>query len=183
MKKLVSIFLLMTFFIISAGSEALAGGRYHGYKNHHYRGGGHHYKYSHHRGHYYNSNRYWTSWGVGLLTGAVISTVLYQPPRPRTVVYTSQPQVIVRSEPIVIRQNQPVAPSPVFALRQVRITTDVLNVRHIPDSGASIINQLRFGQTVDVIGAAPEWLYIKTTAGQHGWVMTRYTSEGDYPVG
>jgi len=28
---------------------------------------------------------------------------------------------------------------------------------------------------VGVVGAAPDWLYIKTENGQYGWIMTRFT--------
>ena len=45
-----------------------------------------------------------------------------------------------------------------------------------PDTGQK-------GEILDVLGAAADWLYIKTKAGQYGWVMSQYTLEAEGPVG
>jgi uncharacterized protein YgiM (DUF1202 family) len=63
------------------------------------------------------------------------------------------------------------------------ITSKKLNVRTLPDMAATIIRQIQQGDTVGVIGAAPEWLYIKTDGGSHGWIKTMFTTETDFPSG
>jgi len=184
MKKIISTLLLAAFFVLSTTTVTFARYGYHGYKNHHYRGRIHSYNYSRHHNRNYYSNDLWASWGVGLLTGIVINSIFYQPPRQQTIVYTSQPRMIVQSQPVIVRQQiRAVTSSPELILRQVIVTAEILNVRRIPGSDSSIINQLHQGETVSVIGAAPEWLYIKTAAGQHGWISTKYTSNTNQPVG
>lgn len=45
------------------------------------------------------------------------------------------------------------------------------------------MGQVEEGTTLDVVGAVPEWLYIKTASGQYGWVMSKYTLDAETPVG
>ncbi len=177
MRKCLSILLCLVFLFFSTAGSALADFGHRGYGGYHYRSYGHHHSY---RGH---SAHIWAPLGIGLLSGVVLGSVLYAPPRERTIIYGTPPPVIVYSDPVVInRQNIP-PPQPQLVLRRVRTTPDLLNVRSGPDLSASIAGQVRQNSIVDVLGAAPEWLYIRTETGIYGWVMTQYTRDAQGPVG
>ncbi len=184
MKKPVSIALVLFFCMLSTVPLASAGSRHYnsGYGNY-YRG--HHAPYNHYRyGHSYHSDSFLPLLGIGLLTGAVVGSMIYEPPRHQTVVYNTPPPVIIQSEPIVVtRPMASIAPQSEVVLRQVKITERIVNVRSGPGLDSTIIGQTVAGQNVDVIGAAPDWLYIRTSAGQYGWVMSQYTVESGGPVG
>ena len=72
---------------------------------------------------------------------------------------------------------------PELVLRQVKIIAKIVNIRSGPGLENTVINQARHNETVDVVGVAPDWLYVKTGKGQYGWLMTQYTLEVDRPVG
>lgn len=81
-----------------------------------------------------------------------------------------------------------VSPQPEFSsdreiLRYIKPTVRILNLRSGPGLDEEIIGQAAFGEVLGVIGAAPEWLYIKTQTGQYGWVMTQYTQALEGPAG
>jgi uncharacterized protein YgiM (DUF1202 family) len=184
MKKPVSILLVLSLCLLSTTTLAVAGSRYYGHDyGNYYRG--HHYSYRHH--HYrpsYHGDHFLPLLGVGLLAGAVVGSMIYEPPRQQTVIYRTPPPVIIQSEPVVV--NSPtasVAPPPEVVLKQVKITERIVNVRSGPGLDTAIIGQALVGQIVDVIGAAPEWLYIRTGTGQYGWVMSQYTVDSGGPVG
>jgi len=184
MKNIFFVCLVIFLFLASTAVVSLASHR-HGYRNgyNHYRPGYSHYR-SYPRHHVSHSNHFWPYLGVGLVTGAVIGSFFSQPPRPRTIYYTSTPQVIVQSEPVIIRQQpRPVSPPPELVLRQVKIVERIVNIRSGPGLENVIIHQARQDETIDVIGAAPDWLYVRTADGQYGWIMTQYTRETDRPVG
>ena len=46
-----------------------------------------------------------------------------------------------------------------------------------------VTSQVQRGDILDVIGAAPDWLYVRTESGLYGWVMAQYTREAEGPVG
>jgi hypothetical protein len=179
MKKPICVVLALSLYLLSTAPAVMAGPRYHdygGYRNHH----SHHY---HHYSRSYRGDRYWPLLGVGLLAGAVVGSMVYDPPR-QTVVYTTPPPVIVQSEPVVV--NRPlasVAPPAEIVLKRVKITEQIVNVRSGPGLDSAVVGQASSGQLLDVIGAAPDWLYIRTTSGQYGWVMSQYTMETGGPVG
>lgn len=190
MKRMIVFILVGLFAVLLPATFSLAGPRYHpgGYGG--YYGGyrGHYYPYRyrsyHYRPyHYSHSHDDLAFLGVGLLTGAVIGSMLYQPPPQRQVVYSTPPPVIVQRSPVmVVPQTEYHSEDEV--LRQVKPTVRILNLRSGPGLDEEVIGQATFGEVLGVIGAAPEWLYVKTQGGQYGWVMTRYTqaaSEG--PVG
>jgi uncharacterized protein YgiM (DUF1202 family) len=185
MKKSLPILLFLLFFFASTVTSSTAGFRHHGtgYGYHYSRHFNYHRPY--YRGHSYYSNHLWAHLGIGLLTGAVIGSVLYQPPRQRTIVYHSPPPVIVYSDPVVLDRQRTIPPPqmPQLVLRRVKTTPEVLNIRSGPGLNASVYGQIRQNAILDVLGAAPEWLYIRTETGQYGWVMARYTREIDGPVG
>lgn len=185
MKKSVSAFfymLVVAGFVITTLSTA-----YGGYRNHgSYYGSGHrshhsHYKYNRH--HHYASDYFWTSLGIGLLTGVIIQAIATPPPPPRTIVYAAPPPVVVQSQTPIIQYRHAIPPiqqtqrRPEQILRTVKIDTDLLNVRFGPDLQSSVIAKLHYGAEVGVIGAAPEWLYIRTHDGQYGWVLTKFTMD------
>ncbi len=181
MKKILPIWLVFFLLIVfSTTTISYAGHRYPFYGHHnHYRFG-----HSHHYHHYYSGSNdfFWAGIGVGLLTSAVVGSIIYESPKP-AVVYTSLPPRTVLLTPVTVRQQPIAAPQSELVLKQVQIISKILNVRAVPDINANIINQIRVGDTVDVIGAAPEWLFIKSNDGNYGWVMTRFTSDTAYPAG
>jgi hypothetical protein len=185
MRKSLSVIFFLVLYFISTVETSIAGPRYHSpaYRNHHYSRPYEHYR-PYFRDHSYHSGRIWTHLGIGLLTGAVIGSVLYQPPRERIVVYKTPPPVIVYSNPVVIRQRYgPTSPQPQLVLRRVRTIPGLLNVRSGPGLHSSISGQVQQNTILDVLGAAPEWLYIRTETGLYGWIMTQYTREVEGPVG
>lgn len=183
MKKTVSMVLALSLCMLSTATLACADSRYYGndYGNN-YRGqrGPYNYHYSHSR----HADSFLPLLGIGLLTGAVVGSMIYDQPRQQTVVYAAPPPVIIQSEPRVV--NRPMAyvtPQPEVILKQVKMTERIVNVRSGPGLDSAVIGQAVAGETVDVIGAAPEWLYIRTRTGQYGWVMSQYTVESGGPVG
>lgn len=181
MKKMISLLLVSFLAVLLPATASLAGSRY--YSRHYYGGYRGHYYYPHqHYRHYHHSDHFLTYLGVGLVTGAVVGSLLYQPPVQRTVIYSSPPPVIVQSSPVVVNQ-QPVYTSDHEVLRQVRPTVRILNLRSGPGLDDEVIGQAAYGEILGVIGAAPDWLYVKTQTGQYGWVMTQYTQALEGPVG
>lgn len=137
--------------------------------------------------HYHGPN-VWGTLGVGLLTGAVIGSLLTPAPAP------APPLVIQRTPAPVVVETYPVfqayaVPSPVpsqmeeYILRTVVTTAPLLNMRSGPGVDSNIIGRLSQGTALGVIGAAPKWLYVKTQDGKYGWVMSNYTREDAVPVG
>jgi uncharacterized protein YgiM (DUF1202 family) len=185
MKRLISALLVLIFVALAPAASVSAGSRYHShsYSNHYYGGyRGHYYPYSRHS--YHHSDRFLAHLGVGLLAGAVVGSILYNPPAPRTVVYAPPPPVIVQSAPVIVRQQPTYYPPPTDTiLRQVKSTVHMLNVRSGPGLDEEVIGQVVLGEVLGVIGAAPEWLYVMTAEGRRGWVMTQYTQDVDGPVG
>ena len=185
MRKSLSVLLTLALFLISTVASSFAGSRYYssGYRNNfHSKAYTHHRPY--YRGHHYNSHGHWAELGIGLLTGVAVGSLLYQPPRHRTIVYNNSPPVIVQSAPVIIRQQYaPVHAQPELILRRVRTTPELLNVRSAPDFSATISSQLQQDTILDVIGVTPDWLYIRTAKGQYGWIRAQYTQAAAGPVG
>lgn len=188
MKKGTFIGLAVLLVFSTSITTALAGGRY--YSSRHYYPGHHNFSHRSYHHHSYPADRIWAGLGIGLLAGAVIGTIVSSPPRHPAVVYTtptrfytSPPQVIVQQQPVYSVPEKIYSSEPELVLRRVAATAEILNVRSGPGQDTSIIGQVRQDEMLDVIGAAPDWLYIKTDQGNYGWVMTRYTQESDHPVG
>ncbi len=180
MKKIIRSAAILNILFLLWAVTASAGGRYY-HTGHRYYGSSYHH-YGHHGSHY-NSDDVWIYLGVGLLTGVIIGAIANSQPRERTVVYHTPPQIIVNSQPSVSHRVLTTYTSTEKVLSQVETTAYLLNVRSIPDQDADITNQLQQGTVLDVIGAAPEWLYIKTASGQYGWIMKQYTRPHQHPVG
>lgn len=180
MKRLICYLLVLMFAVLVPPTSSLAGSRY--YSNHYYGGYRSHYYPYHHR-HSYRSDDSLAYLGVGLLTGAVVGSMLYQPPVQRTVVYsTPPPPIIIHRNPVIVTPQPEYYPDS-EVLRQVKPTVRLLNLRSGPGLDEEVIGQANFGEILGVIGAAPEWLYVKTQTGKYGWVMTQYTQALEGPVG
>lgn len=171
MKKIWHITVLTLLLIFSTTAIAAAGGRYYGYGHHSY---GSHYS-SKYYGHRHSSGDVWAVLGIGLLSGLLFSAIINSQPRERTrtVVYHAAP----RYQPPQYTYSSvvPLPPQPELILHQVEITVPLLNLRSTPDLAAPVSLQLHEGAQVGVIGAAPEWLYIKTEEGNYGWIKEQYT--------
>ncbi|MBU1565614.1 MAG: SH3 domain-containing protein [Proteobacteria bacterium] len=176
MKKPVSILLVLSLCMLSTATLAAARSRNDGHGNY-YSGYQHSYSYRPYH-HSYHAGSYLPLVGVGLLAGAVVGSMIYEPPRHQTIIYSTPPPLIVQSEPM-----DSDVPEPELVIKQVKITERIVNVRSGPGLDSAIIGQAVAGQTVDVIGAAPEWLYVRTGTGVYGWVMSQYTVESGGPVG
>lgn len=164
MRKSLSVLLILVLFLSSTVDTSSADSRHHGSS--------------------YHTDHIWAGLGIGLLTGALIGTVLYQPPEERIVVYNPAPPAMVYAEPVIFDQRylNP-APQPQLVLRRVRTTAGLLNIRSSPGVDAPVNGQAERNAILDVLGAAPEWLYIRTEMGLYGWVMEQYTREAEGPVG
>lgn len=176
MKRLISLLAILLFAVLVPAAEGIAGSRYY---SSHYHGGHRSHYYPHHHRHS-SSSDFLAPLGVGLLTGAVVGSLLYQPPVERTVVYSAPPSAI-HSSPVVVGA-QPDYYRDSEVLRQVKPTVRLLNLRSGPGLDEEVIGQATFDDILGVIGAAPEWLYVKTARGQYGWVKTQYT-QALAPVG
>lgn len=180
---MITFLLVLMFAVLVPAASSFAGSRY--YSNHYYGGyRSHYYPYHHrHSHHSYHSDDSLAYLGIGLLTGAVVGSILYQPPVQRTVVYSAPPPpVIIHRSPVIVTPQPEYYPDS-EVLRQVKPTVRILNLRSGPGLDEEVVGQAAFGEILGVIGAAPEWLYVKTQTGQYGWVMTQYTQALEGPVG
>ncbi len=183
MRRFSLFLLLLLFFIASSVTSSLAGYRHYGsgYGYHYYsRSPWHH---LHHYDHSYYTHYFWGDVGIGFLTGAVIGSVLSQPPKQPAIIYQSAPPIIYYQPPVGVYQRYSQTTHPLQVLRRVKTTPELLNFRSAPDLNAEIYGQLSRYTMLDVLGAAPGWLYIRTETGQYGWIMTKYTEEVQGPVG
>ncbi len=200
MKPLVKITLIFFIFLFTAVSSGAAGGYYgHGYTSY-----GSRHNYYNYRSHSSGSDQFWIYLGAGLLSGVLVSAIVNARPRQRTVIYEEPWQSVVYEQPrrgAVVYRTPPrtifrIAPPQLttlvpqenyrqreLILSRVETTPQLLNIRVTPDPDADITGQLQRGTIVGVIGAAPDWLYIKTDSGHYGWVMLQYTRPAGGPVG
>lgn len=145
------------------------------------------YAYRHYRGYYHHGHGIdvLVPLGFGLLAGALIAGAA-SPPPPPTVVYRQVPVVVAPPPPPVHYYSYtpaPQEPTNEVILKQVGITTSLLNVRSGPGVETSVVDQVHRGEVLDVIGENPGWLYVRTPDGVHGWVMARYTAVRTTPAG
>ena len=170
MQKLITILVIIGLGVTTMAPVAGAGGRGYGHRYH-----GH---YSHrHGGH----DHFWLGLGLGVLTGAIVSSFHYSPPPPRRVVYYDPPPVIVSRTPVVVHPNGfGTALKPVYG--QVVVTAAELNMRSGPGPDRAIVGQVRKGDILSVIDSIPLWFYVREANGRYGWVMDRYTRPAQ-PVG
>jgi uncharacterized protein YgiM (DUF1202 family) len=166
MKKSAFVLLISSVFLIFSVSTSFAGYR--------------HYPSYHHHGH--GGIDVLVPLGFGLIAGAIIAGAAAQPP-PSPVIYRQAPPPVIVSPPVQYYSFSPAPLSEELVINRVSITTGLLNVRSGPGLETPVIDQVRLGEILDVIGASPGWLYIRTSSGEHGWVMTKFTSIRTTPAG
>jgi uncharacterized protein YgiM (DUF1202 family) len=163
MKKYIIILTLIG--TLSASAVPVQAGRY----------SGRYYGYRHH--HYHSSYPYWGAFGVGIITGAIVSNLFYGPPA-RTVIVESAPPVVVQPAPVIVQRSYaPVSP-PGTAEYWVSVATPILNVRSGPGMNFSIIGRVYQGDLLLTKGSAPQWVYVRLPDGNFGWVMAEFTAQG-----
>lgn len=161
MKKPFTILLIIAISLAFTAPVAGAGERVYGFRSH-----GHH-------GHYHSSrDDFWFGLGMGVLTGAIVSSFYYAPPPP--VVYYP-PSAVVMSPPPVGVQPQRFGSVPAPAYGQVVVTAAALNIRSGPGLDHAVTGNLRKGDVLSVIDSVPDWFYVREPNGRYGWVMDQYT--------
>jgi len=183
MKKLITILVCAAFLVsMTAPMAAAGGGRF-------YRGHG--YPYHGHYRHYYGSGgHFWFGLGLGVLTGALVSSIYYSPPPPPArVVYYEPARVVVQQPPVVVQPPPVVVPPQRFGTAapakygQIQVTAPELNMRSGPSLERAVTGSVQKGDVLDVIESAPDWFYVRTPSGQYGWVMDKYTRPAQAPLG
>ena len=170
MKKRITILVTAVLMVTTMAPIAGAGGRGYGYRYHgHYR--------HHHGGH----DNFWFGLGLGVLTGAIVSSFHYAPPPPRRVVYYDPPPVAVSRPPVVVQPKR-YGTALKAEFGQVIVTAAELNVRSGPGLDRAVVRRVRKGDVLAVIDSIPSWFYVRAADGRYGWVMDRYTKPAQ-PVG
>jgi uncharacterized protein YgiM (DUF1202 family) len=175
MKKIITILVLVGFLVASAAPMAAAGGH------------GHHYRpYVRYHHHSYARDNFWIGLGVGVLTGAIVSSIYYDPPPPpRRVVYYAEPQTVVvhnQSPTVIVPPERQFGTALPATYGQVTVTPAALNLRAGPGIDHEVTGRVKKGDVLDVIASQPGWFYIRTPEAVYGWVMDQYT-EPAKPVG
>jgi uncharacterized protein YraI len=68
------------------------------------------------------------------------------------------------------------AMSPADSGDLVSVTEHTLNVRSGPGMDFPVVRHVRRGETLEVRGLAPDWLYVRLPSGEYGWILDRYTT-------
>ena len=79
-------------------------------------------------------------------------------------------------EVVVVQQPPPGTPASEKAGDRVTVSVQSLNVRTGPGLNFSVIQVVNQGETLEVFGNAPGWLYVKFSSGIFGWVQETYTA-------
>lgn len=137
----------------------------------------------HHRHyHYRSSTDPWVAWGVGVFTGALVTSVLTPPP-PRTIVHQGAGTVVVAPPAATVHT---VAPTPAAAQpfgRRVAVTVGALNVRQGPGMDYPVLMRVGFDEVLTVTAESPGWYAVRTASGGTGWVMVQFTRRLAAPLG
>jgi uncharacterized protein YgiM (DUF1202 family) len=171
MKK-IAVVLTAVVFLFSTATVSFAGGyrhypRFHGYHGYH----------SHHGLH---GDYFWWGLGFGVLTGALVSGMFYAPPPPP--VYYAPAAVVVPPRPVVTDGPRYRTYATSRTTDQIRVGVSLLNVRGGPGLNEPVVATVPGGASLQIMGNAPDWLYVRTPSGIQGWVMSRFTLP-DYPRG
>jgi uncharacterized protein YgiM (DUF1202 family) len=158
--------------LLAAVQSARAGRGHYGHR-HHFHG--------HHHGYY--GDHAWAAWGFGVLTGAAVTYLFY--PRPYTVVVPAPAATVVYQIPAVVEERRLVTTTPAYPSGSgpVQVAIGTLNMRSGPGTHHPVVDRVRYGEILTVIGGAPGWLYVRNPAGRHGWVMAQYTAQAIAPQG
>ncbi|HEY0371089.1 MAG TPA: TonB family protein [Thermoanaerobaculia bacterium] len=65
------------------------------------------------------------------------------------------------------------------AIGTVRVTASALNVRTEAATDASVVTQVRKGQTLDVLREDENWVKVRLASGETGWVASRFVASGN----
>lgn len=161
---------IITMIVTTLVPAAIAGGRGHAYRYH-----GHYLHY--HGGH----DNFWIGLGLGVVTGAIVSSFHDTSPPPRRVVYHAPSPVVVSHTPVLVQpKSYGKALKPTFGM--VIVTAAELNLRSGPGLDRAVVGQVRKGDVLGVIDSVPSWFYVRHADGRYGWVMDRYTKPSG-PVG
>jgi uncharacterized protein YgiM (DUF1202 family) len=134
---------------------------------------------------YYSGPRaYWGGalFGLGILTAAVVTNSLLNPPEPR-VVYRPAPVVALPPRAVFAQEVLPQATrvqSP--ATGKATVTAALLNVRSGPGRNFSVRYQVSQGAVLEIRGNAPGWYYVQLPNGHYGWVMTQFAARASSPA-
>jgi uncharacterized protein YgiM (DUF1202 family) len=79
-------------------------------------------------------------------------------------------------ETIVVQEPPSVTPVSPEAGDRVTVSVQRLNVRSGPGMEFSVIQIVNEGDTLEVRGNAPGWLYVKFQSDKFGWVQEAYTT-------
>lgn len=162
MKKCIIVLTAVIFLVFTTATISLAGGYRH-YPRFH----------GHHSYHVSHGDHFWWGLGFGVLTGALVSGIFYQPPPP-PVYYAPAPAVV--AGPMVRTY------STARTTDQVRVGVSLLNVRGGPGLDQPVVTTVSGGEILSIMGGAPGWLFIRTPIGVQGWVMSQFTLPA-YPQG
>ncbi|MCJ7593742.1 MAG: DUF6515 family protein [Desulfobacterales bacterium] len=86
------------------------------------------------------------------------------------------------AQTVVVKEVSAVKPSEEKMGETVLVSVPLLNVRSGPGANFPVVQEAREGDLFTVHGYAPEWLYVKLSTGEFGWVMLRYTSPPASPA-
>lgn len=177
-KKIITVILAFVIFIASTGSAfARHGGDYYNrYRPpHHHR----HHSYYHDHG---NNDSIWALLGIGLIAGGLIGYAASLPPSNPVGYSVSEP---VNEPPTYggIKEQRYLPPLEVPQPSRVLVTALELNVRVGPGFNHPVAGYVVKGESLEVLGSALGWLFVRTPSGLNGWVMVSFTSPLPTPAG
>jgi uncharacterized protein YgiM (DUF1202 family) len=177
--------LFAIFFLVAATGPAFArSNRYPYARSYYHRGGGYYPVYHSGYHHRYSNDDVWVALGVGLLTGGLISYMVNPPPSRRVVyAYPADPIVAPAPSRVMVKEYAYTPPTRLTDVKRVLVTAQELNVRRGPGFHHAVAGYAFQDETLDVLGSAPGWFYVRTTSGLHGWVMTNFTVPQTLPAG
>ena len=139
---------------------------------------------------YHHHYPYWSSLGIGIITGAILANLFYRPPARTVIVEPAYPAgaypvrayaVVAQPAPIVKRSSSRVYPTATSG-HWVAVATQILNVRSGPGMDFSVIGRVYQGDLLLAKGSAPAWMYVRLPDGNFGWVMSEYISPTSSPA-
>jgi hypothetical protein len=133
---------------------------------------------------------YWSSFGIGIITGAIVANLFYRPPDRTIIVEPAYPvgaypvgayPIVAQPAPIVKRSSSPVYKTATSG-HWVAVATQRLNVRSGPGMDFPVIGRVYQGDLLLTRGSAPAWIYVRLPDGNFGWVMSEYISPTAFPA-
>ncbi len=87
---------------------------------------------------------------------------------------------VVVEPPAAVEVRPPAVPTVVVG--KITVTAKSLNVRSGPGVEHKVIRQISQGNTLQIIGSAPEWYYVQLPDSNFGWVMEKFTTSLALPA-